>query len=74
MNVATFNASLMQVNNMLGVIDVAISDAYVIGIENYNRSTELSTNASELCVAANALEQVNQCHHYITLSLHYSGR
>ena len=65
MNVATFNASLMQVNNMLEAIDVAISDAYAIGIENYNRSTELSANASELCIAANTLEQVNQCHHYI---------
>jgi len=78
MNVATFNASLVQVNNMLEAIDTAISDAYVIGIENYNRSTELSANTSELCTAANILEQVGKLHHInnniILLLLGYSGQ
>ena len=65
-NVATFNISLMQVNSMIEAIDVAISDAYTIGIENYNRSKELGVNASQLCTAANTMEQVNQ-----HLSTHY---
>ena len=59
----------MQVNNMLEAIDVAISDAYAIGIDNYNRSMELSANASNLCTAANTLEQVNQLHHIVLLLL-----
>ena len=60
---------------MIEAIDVAISDAYTIGIENYNRSKELDANASQLCSAANTLEQVNQhlsthLHSGIALSLY----
>jgi len=61
------NSSVEIVVDLIQMIDMTITNAYAIGIDNYNKSTALGDSAAELCTLANALKQVYAITHDISL-------
>lgn len=57
-NLMSLNNGTETVANLIEMIDIAIANAYAIGIDNYNRSEALRNDATELCTLAHSLEQV----------------
>ena len=57
-NLTSLNSSIETLISLVGMIDLAITEARAIEMNNYNRSTVLRSNATELCTLATSLEQV----------------